>query len=807
MAKDNFRWEPEMVERMATDEIEARMKALVPGFDLGEFAARAEHYISCEDLAEEEFCPLDAISDIDEDFIFIACEELWKRLIPDRPAVEHLGELIDDNIEEIAGAEERGEWDRVEQLSTETFELIYKHIIEQRPAGYRVKHEFYEKLQGSALYDIEIFINTHLVLLHLCEEHNRVIELAEILSKAFEDDTFQDHKAQSLFALGRREEGEDCYREIISRNPDNIWLPVLAGDCFLQYGEKDFEKAKSYYALAFDAARKTPDSPEGREDLYAVYERVINLAREMGEMDRADRLQRMLDSLRELSSDGTPATEGKVGRNDPCPCGSGKKYKKCCGQNASQPQQALPFDQRLMERNLLAINQVVAGQDFGSIEEMNRYINDELKGGSALAWVPGTPLEKAQGLVFQALETSGKAKRLQLAHQALEVCPDCADAYVLLAEEKARNMEEVRRFYEAGVRAGERALGEERFQKEAGHFWGIVDTRPYMRARNGLAQCLWQMGKRDEAVGHYRDMLRLNPNDNQGIRYLMASGLLEMGEIDALEELLGQYDEPTAAWLYTRALTAFLRESDVLDALHCLQDALEHNRHVPAYILGEKKMPGKIPERIGFGDKSEAVAYAAEFGMGWHRTRGAIHWLKSVCRDEQAIRKDVPGATDVPEVFIQAFETKNEVDNPRQAGKQGAVEIYTFNVSLKGSPKVWRRIEVKGNQNLNHLHEAIFEAFERYDEHLYAFFMSNKPGDGSSEYGIPYPERKTKSARRARIDSLALKPKQKFLYLFDFGDEWWHSVQLLDIRREEGKGKYPRIIESQGEAPPQYDDE
>lgn len=26
--------------------------------------------------------------------------------------------------------------------------------------------------------------------------------------------------------------------------------------------------------------------------------------------------------------------ENKVGRNDPCPCGSGKKYKKCCGKNA-----------------------------------------------------------------------------------------------------------------------------------------------------------------------------------------------------------------------------------------------------------------------------------------------------------------------------------------------------------------------------------------------------------------------------------------------------------------------------------------
>ena len=26
-----------------------------------------------------------------------------------------------------------------------------------------------------------------------------------------------------------------------------------------------------------------------------------------------------------------PGTAGKIGRNEPCPCGSGKKYKKCCG--------------------------------------------------------------------------------------------------------------------------------------------------------------------------------------------------------------------------------------------------------------------------------------------------------------------------------------------------------------------------------------------------------------------------------------------------------------------------------------------
>ena len=37
---------------------------------------------------------------------------------------------------------------------------------------------------------------------------------------------------------------------------------------------------------------------------------------------------------REQKQSGTVRKEKKIGRNDPCPCGSGKKYKKCCGRNA-----------------------------------------------------------------------------------------------------------------------------------------------------------------------------------------------------------------------------------------------------------------------------------------------------------------------------------------------------------------------------------------------------------------------------------------------------------------------------------------
>ena len=35
----------------------------------------------------------------------------------------------------------------------------------------------------------------------------------------------------------------------------------------------------------------------------------------------------------EQKKSGTIVKPKKIGRNDPCPCGSGKKYKKCCGRN------------------------------------------------------------------------------------------------------------------------------------------------------------------------------------------------------------------------------------------------------------------------------------------------------------------------------------------------------------------------------------------------------------------------------------------------------------------------------------------
>jgi tetratricopeptide (TPR) repeat protein len=338
-----------------------------------------------------------------------------------------------------------------------------------------------------------------------------------------------------------------------------------------------------------------------------------------------------------------------------------KRGKEWSGEVRSNADFPLFPDPRAMEKSMSGITELLEGHEFGSAQEAQAFLNEVLERGDLPApAVPATPLGKAQDLVYQALEASGK-KRVELVRRALRISRDCADAYVILAEETAKGPEEAKELYEQGVEAGERALGPEVFEEDVGHFWGILETRPYMRARQGLALCLWALGAEAEAIEHYKEMLRLNPNDNQGVRDLLAIALLEMGRDEELGELLERYeDDAGATWAYTRALWTFRRDGASEKANTALEDAVEANPFVPLYMRGEKKLPNISPHLIGLGEESEAVAYFAEALTGWLRTPGAIEWLRKNATDMTGRQ-----AGDVPEQGAEVIQlpTAHQIDD------------------------------------------------------------------------------------------------------------------------------------------------
>jgi tetratricopeptide (TPR) repeat protein len=359
-------------------------------------------------------------------------------------------------------------------------------------------------------------------------------------------------------------------------------------------------------------------------------------------------LSEINEELKGYSAPETAKAKRKTGRNDPCPCGSGKKYKYCCGREAgtksSSNQKLSTGDframRRLMERDLRSLQKMVEEQNFETEEEADAFLQQVTRKGQIPEWIPETPLEKAQELIYQAWETTDRKERIRLAKEALRVCQDCADAYIVLAEEAARTPEEARNWYQRGVEAGEHALGPEVFANEAGNFWGLVETRPYMRAREGLADCLSFLGEHNAAIQHYRDMLRLNPNDNQGIRYKLLNSLMEVNDIDGTEELLQQFhDETSTVWLFTRALVSFIRQGDSTRARTLLKDAIKQNAHVVAYLLEQERLPRTIPEYISLGGKDEAAGYVTEFARHWVNTPGALQWLKTVVEKNHSLER------------------------------------------------------------------------------------------------------------------------------------------------------------------------
>ena len=256
----------------------------------------------------------------------------------------------------------------------------------------------------------------------------------------------------------------------------------------------------------------------------------------------------------------------------------------------------------------------------------------------------GGALDTAQDLVYEAWDVADGRSRAALARQALNISPLCADAWLILAERPSLSAQDRREFLERAVKAGELALGEDGFAEYAGHFWGFLETRPYMRARHRLAEELWRSGDHEAAIGHLREMLVLNPGDNQGLRYVLLAWLLNMHDDTAVEALLRVHSDEASAFIcYTQALFAFRKAGDGKAARQTAAEAWECNCHVPKLLARKRRVRFGDTGYYTLGGEDEAAYYIEEYGFAWNETPGAVDWLTEVTKDLKLRRRS--GAT------------------------------------------------------------------------------------------------------------------------------------------------------------------
>ncbi len=160
--------------------------------------------------------------------------------------------------------------------------------------------------------------------------------------------------------------------------------------------------------------------------------------------------------------------------------------------------------------------------------------------------------------------------------------------------------------------------------------WISLENRPFLRAAHGAALSYLRLGRRREALAIMEKMLAWNPDDNQGIRFLIGSEYLRAGETDKADRIFTEEADSYPPYHYERALLR-LRAGDPESAATSLRRGFVANVYVAEILFGNPEpMPLAIWHGSNFAEPETARDYVEHCGDLWRRTPGAIdfmHWL------------------------------------------------------------------------------------------------------------------------------------------------------------------------------------
>ena len=151
--------------------------------------------------------------------------------------------------------------------------------------------------------------------------------------------------------------------------------------------------------------------------------------------------------------------------------------------------------------------------------------------------------ESADAFLERAQEAGSQREMLKWIRKARELEPDHVDAALMEIEETSKNpYEQEMRLFELQQKA-EKQLREQGYFRKAsiGDFWGLIETRPYMRVCQTYVGTLLMNRKMRLAAKACESMLRLCKSDNLGIRYTLIHLYVYLEEEQAAHKLFGAY--------------------------------------------------------------------------------------------------------------------------------------------------------------------------------------------------------------------------------------------------------------------------
>jgi tetratricopeptide (TPR) repeat protein len=286
------------------------------------------------------------------------------------------------------------------------------------------------------------------------------------------------------------------------------------------------------------------------------------------------------------------------------------------------------------ERAMRDIHELIGSEDFESRDDLNERLAELTRGGRIAETVKAKkqadPKWVAQQLAYDALEGDDPREVIRLLRRALTLDPDCTDAEWLLLSLTPMESGERIRLLRAVVKKAERNFGESFFEESKGRFWGIMSTRPYLRAMQKLGELLHKADRFEESLEVFERMIELNEGDNLGIRYIMLSLLLAMKRPQAAADLISKYPGElthSAIYAWGRVIERWLC-GEFEEAEAAVLKAREVNPYTERYLTGSRRVPEITPAYYRPGDDTEAQVAAKELSLALRKNPEFREWLR-----------------------------------------------------------------------------------------------------------------------------------------------------------------------------------
>jgi tetratricopeptide (TPR) repeat protein len=351
---------------LTDEELLARLRSFGVEMDLPSLGRLCDDSLSAEEIAGpliEQYVSGSKRKGFESDWIWICLTALWERWFPDKPSFE----TLDDKMQ--AGYELRDSGDAAAtcRIWLSGWKDVL-HIFDK--AGIESVGEFDSLFMGTEaifnwIQDLQDeLLNAGLENRRFLTERVAVCEEGLKRFEAEGDLTTQNRRralAESYFEMGETRGADKLFQEWLKADPRWGWGWIGWSDCyrFTRTEHLDMNRAE-------ELLLKGLSIPEVMDRKYLI-DRLADLYEDQGRIEEAAEIERHADSIRQthvdldscliqhktmmtFGAEGLPISElpkaadglrklvsgsavggRKVGRNERCPCGSGKKFKKCCG--------------------------------------------------------------------------------------------------------------------------------------------------------------------------------------------------------------------------------------------------------------------------------------------------------------------------------------------------------------------------------------------------------------------------------------------------------------------------------------------